>query len=85
MGDYVTIHCIFLEECDSISLDVMDLNGNLWQLSDLGGGSEVAEVGKEATFQRSYQKTDLADEIGIRGYDYETNTTYEPVKMKLKK
>ena len=33
----------------------------------------------------SYQKTDLADEIGIRGYDYETNTTYEPVKMKLKK
>ena len=85
VGDYVTIHCIFLEECDSISLDVMDLNGNLWQLSDLGGGSEVAEVGKEATFQRSYQKTDLADEIGIRGYDYETNTTYEPVKMKLKK
>ena len=85
VGDYVTIHCIFLEECDSISLDVMDLNGNLWQLSDLGGGSEVAESGKEATFQRSYQKTDLADEIGIRGYDYETNTTYEPVKMKLKK
>ena len=38
VGDYVTIHCIFLEECDSISLDVMDLNGNLWQLSDLGGG-----------------------------------------------
>lgn len=85
VGDYVTIHCIFLEECDSISLDVMDLNGNLWQLSDLGGGSEVAEVGKEATFQISYQKTDLADEIGIRGYDYETNTAYEPVKMKLKK
>ena len=27
VGDYVTIHCIFLEECDSISLDVMDLNG----------------------------------------------------------
>ena len=84
VGDYVTIHCIFLEECDSISLDVMDLNGNLWQLSDLGGGSEVAEVGKEATFQISYQKTDLADEIGIRGYDYETNTAYELVKMKLK-
>ena len=85
VGDYATIHCIFLEEADSISLDVTDLEGNLWQLSDLGGGSEVAEVGKEATFQMSYQKTDLADEIGIRGYDYETNTTYEPVKMKLKK
>ena len=85
VGDYATIHCILLEEADSISLDVTDLEGNLWQLSDLGGGSEVAEVGKEATFQMSYQKTDLADEIGIRGYDYETNTTYEPVKMKLKK
>ena len=69
VGDYVTIHCIFLEEADSISLDVTDLEGNLWQLSDLGGGSEVAEVGKEATFQMSYQKTDLADEIGIRAYD----------------
>ena len=85
MGDYVTIHCIFLEECDSISLDVTDLNGNLWQLSDLGGGSEVVEVGKESTFQISYQKTDLPDEIGIRGYDYETDTAYELVKMKLKK
>ena len=84
MGDYATIHCIFLEEADSISLDVTDLEGNLWQLSDLGGGSEVAEVGKEATFQMSYQKTDLADEIGIRAYDCETNTAYEPVRMKLK-
>ena len=53
VGDYVTIHCIFLEECDSISLDVMDLNGNLWQLSDLGGGSEVAESGREAIRKRT--------------------------------
>lgn len=84
VGDYATIHCIFLEESDSISLDVTDLDGNLWQISDLGGGSEVAEVGKEATFQMSYQKTDLADEIGIRAYDCETDTAYEPVRMKLK-
>ena len=84
VGDYAKIHCIFLEEADSISLDVTDLEGNLWQLSDLGGSSEVAEVGKEATFQMSYQKTDLADEIGIRAYDCETNTAYEPVRMKLK-
>ena len=84
VGDYVTIHCIFLEECDSISLDVMDLNGNLWQLSDLGGGSEWQRLEKKPLPEK-LSENGPCDEIGIRGYDYETNTTYEPVKMKLKK
>ena len=80
-----TIHYILLEGSDNISLDVTDVDGNVWKSSNLGGYAEVAEVGKEATFQISYQKTDLPNEIGIRGYDYETDTAYEIVKMKLKK
>ena len=73
VGDYVTIHCIFLEECDSISLDVMDLNGN-------GSFPTLAVVQRWQRLERSHlpeklSETDLADEIGIRGYDYETNTS----------
>ncbi len=85
MGDYATIHYIILEEFDSLSLDVTDSDGNVWQISELGGSSPVAEVGKEVTCQVNYQKTDLPDEIGIRVYDYETNTTYEPVMLKIQK
>ena len=85
MGDYTTIHYILLDESDSISLDVTDSNGNVWQISDLGGYAPEPEVGKEAIWQINYQKIDLPDEIGIRVYDHETDTIYEPVMLKLQK
>ena len=85
MGDYATIHYILLKESDSFSLDVTDSNGNVWQISDLGGYAPRAEVGKEAIWQINYQKTDLPDEIGIRVYDPETGTAYEPVILKIQK
>ena len=80
VGDYVTIHCIFLEGVRQYFLDVMDLNGNLWQLSDLGGGSEVAESEKKPPSREAIRKRTLPTKSEYGGYDYETNTTYEPVK-----
>lgn len=85
MGDYATIHYILLEESDSLSLDVTDSDGNVWQISELGGYAPEAEVGQEAIWKINYQKTDLPGEIGIRVYDHETDTAYEPVIMKLQK
>ncbi len=63
-----------------ISLDVMDLNGNLWQLSDLGGGSEVAESEKKPPSREAIRKRTLPTKSEYGGYGSETNTTYEPVK-----
>ena len=50
----------------------MDLNGNLWQLSDLGGGSEVAEV---------WKRSHLPDEA-IRKRTLPTKSEYGDMTMK---
>ncbi|MGO5541221.1 hypothetical protein ACTQWG_01645 [Blautia sp. HCP3S3_H10_1] len=83
--EYVSIHYIMLEKSESISLDVTDKDGNLWQISDLGGFAPITEVGEEGIWQFAYQKTDLPDKIGVRVYDYENDVKYEPVMMVMQK
>ena len=79
LAEYVTIHYIMLEKSEDITLGVTDSEGNVWQISNLGGYAPIPEVGQEAVQQINYEKTELPDEIGIRAYDYENGTAYEPV------
>lgn len=79
LAEYVTIHYIMLEKSEDITLDVTDSEGNVWQISNLGGYAPIPEVGQEAVQQINYEKTELPDEIGIRAYDHENGTAYEPV------
>lgn len=79
LAEYVTIHYIMLEKSEDITLDVTDSEGNVWQISNLGGYAPIPEVGQEAVQQITYEKTELPDEIGIRAYDHENGTADEPV------
>lgn len=47
LAEYVTIHYIMLEKSEDITLDVTDSEGNVWQISNLGGYAPIPEVGRK--------------------------------------
>ena len=83
IGEYAAIHYIVLGDASNIALDVTDANGNLWNMTSVGGSAETTQNTKEGVWKIMYEKTDLPDEIGIRAYDYENSIAYEPVMLQM--
>ena len=83
IGEYAAIHYMVLGDASNIALDVTDANGNLWNMTSVGGSAETTQNTKEGVWKIMYEKTDLPDEIGIRAYDYENSIAYEPVMLQM--
>lgn len=86
IANYVSVHYILLNGEFHFFLEATDAKGNPWTWSNLGSGaSPEPETGQESVWNLTYEKTELADEIGIFAYDYENDVTYETIQMKLQK